>query len=212
MKIKDVLKLLIIIQIIVFYGCLNFPDDELIELGFTKFELDKTKSLNGKNGINGNYLIYRMKKGLHADDPALVATHSKLSIYNKKKKTKLKTITEWIMDFPEIKYFEFNKDKLFLVLNKTSLKGELEIIQYDLNNNAISTHIYGEAPCGDQKPCEWINEENKIMAFYNRSNRNKNLIHSSVYSYNVNTLSSPSCSLLGTWLSCLLYTSPSPRD
>ena len=175
----------ILLTIPAFISCQTLPIEELKKQGITSLEISETNKLNGNNGYQDNYLIYRSKRETKNTSKEIIATHFGLSIYNKSKK--LKFVIPWEFGFSDVQLFEFKNKVLTIVLKRNRMVQEIEIIEYDIEVCKLIRKLSGEIACEYLKECNWINYENKKLAFFTNLKLNLELKSNSVYEYCWNT-------------------------
>lgn len=173
----------ILLLVLLFVSCQNLPISQLKSKGVTQEEIDKTNSLNGKNGVNNYFLIFRQKN--KSQNPNFKYYTNSFDLYTPN--AELVTLTQNENSQSEIIYFEFINEQIVLIEQIIGLRDQIRISKYDLITTELIVVFNSEIPCKFQSDCEWIMFEEKKLAFFTNIEANEGLEHSSIYEYNWET-------------------------
>ncbi len=166
-----------------FISCQHLPIQELKKKGLTQEEINKTNSLNGKNGVNDNFLIFRQKN--ISQNPNFKMFTNNFELY--RPEGELVSLTEYKNNQSEIVYFEFLGEEILMIERILGLRKQIRISKYNTNTTESKIVLNAEIPCKFENDCEWIKPLEKELAFFTNLESNEGLEPSSIYEYNWQT-------------------------
>lgn len=177
--------------------CQALPIKKLQALGLTEAEIDSTAKLNGENGVNGYYVLARIKENYWQNK------FQNISVAYELYTPKGKTIQ--LIDFKGIfwqsTYFDILDDYVIIIEGANQrASDQITISRFKLNGK-LEQKLLASIPCHYTIKCDWIEQENKLIALYNMEDRTKPRIvrngvalytgeirsHGSVHEYNWQT-------------------------
>lgn len=152
----------------------SLPEERLKELGVTEHEISMTRELNGNNGHDDVFIIYRKDES------------SKQVRFDIFESDTLLAMVPWgHMGRTGTDVFEIFDDRVFFVTSAPMLMGvrDVNIVVYHRPDKEVISSIRAETPCWDINDCPWINEENTTLVFIPAPFDNNDLKHNVVYQY-----------------------------
>lgn len=173
----------ILLLLPLFVSCQNLPISDLKSKGITQEEIEKTTSLNGENGVNNYFLIFRQTN--KSQNPNFKYFINNYDLYSPN--AELITLTQNRNSQSDIIYFEFQNEEIVLIEKIKGIRKQIRISKYDLKTARLKIDFNAEIPCKSENDCEWIIIKEKKLAFFTNVEANEGLEHNSIYEYNWRT-------------------------
>jgi len=138
--------------------CQNLPIQKLKTLGLTEAEIEATSKLNGKNGVNGYFVLARIIS--NPADPLIEVCELYTPAGEIFRLTKPK-ISYW-----RTTYFDILDNYLVIIEKDQRSTNQITISRFDLKGE-MEQILTGTIPCHYTIKCKCINEYYKRIALFN---------------------------------------------
>lgn len=148
-----------LLLITILAACQKLPVKKLEKLGHNQAEIEATAKLNGKNGVNGYYLLARIR----VDTPFMGAWSKNLAYELYSPRGKTTKLTKFNNNIVTLIHFDILKNHVVLV--ERSPFHKVTVSKFNLMGN-LERQIVASIACRYNNNCSWIHEKTKKLALY----------------------------------------------